>query len=118
MHNPAAGLKSACNRRNDRAVIDLIRLEDAETLIAAIHRDWGEAQGNYEVLQFFTELRPSEEIALTLSHLDLDLDLARGTIRISKTCVAAIDRNTTKTGDERIVTLCPSGGASGSSRRQ
>ena len=32
--------------------------------LAAIHRDWGEAQGNYDEFRFFTGLRPSEEIAL------------------------------------------------------
>jgi hypothetical protein len=26
--------------------------------IAAIHRDWGEAQGNYDEFRFFTSLRP------------------------------------------------------------
>jgi integrase len=46
-------------------------MHDAETLIAAIHRDWGEAQGNYDEFRFFTGLRPSEEIALVLSDLDL-----------------------------------------------
>jgi hypothetical protein len=37
--------------------------EDAEVVVAAIHRDWGEAQGNYDELRFFTGLRPSEQIA-------------------------------------------------------
>jgi hypothetical protein len=44
-------------------------MHDAETLIAAIHRDWREAQGNYDEFRFFTGLRPSEEIALVLNDL-------------------------------------------------
>ncbi len=39
-------------------------------MIAAIHRDWGEAQGNYDEFRFFTGLRPSEQIALVLTDLD------------------------------------------------
>jgi hypothetical protein len=35
----------------------------AETLMAALDRDWGEAQGNYDEFRFFTGLRPSEQIA-------------------------------------------------------
>jgi integrase len=46
-------------------------MHDAETLIAAIHHDWGEAQGNYDEFRFFTGLRPSEQIALVLSDIDL-----------------------------------------------
>jgi integrase len=51
-------------------------MRDAETLIAAIHRDWG----NYDEFRFFTGLRPSEEIALVLS----DLDLVNGLISVNK----------------------------------
>jgi hypothetical protein len=32
--------------KKDRTKIDLFTIHDAETLIAAIHRDWGDAQGN------------------------------------------------------------------------
>jgi hypothetical protein len=42
-------------------------MHGAETLIAAIHRDWGEAQGNYDEFRFFTGLRPFEQIALALT---------------------------------------------------
>jgi hypothetical protein len=44
-------------------------MHDAETFIAAIHHDWGEAQGNYDEFRFFTGMRPSEQIALVLSDL-------------------------------------------------
>jgi integrase len=53
-------------------------------LIAAIRLDWGEAQGNYDEFRFFTGMRPSEEIALVLSDLDL-----------------------VKTGEDRRIVLCP-----------
>jgi hypothetical protein len=72
-------------------------------LIAAIHRDWGEAQGNYDEFRFFTGLRPSEQIALLVT----DFDAARGTLTINKARVAGIDKNSTKTGDDRRVELCP-----------
>lgn len=45
-HDPTVGLKSARIRKKDRPVIDPFTIQDAETLIAKIHRDWGEAQGN------------------------------------------------------------------------
>jgi integrase len=64
-HDPTLGLKSVRIRKNDRPVIDPFTIQEAETLIAAIHRDWGEAQGNYDELRFFTGLRPSEQIALS-----------------------------------------------------
>jgi integrase len=73
------------------------------TLIAAIHRDWGEAQGNYDEFRFFTGLRPSEQIALVLS----DIDLANGIISVNKARVAGVDRNKTKTSEDRRVQLCP-----------
>lgn len=45
-------------------------MHDAETFIAAIYREWGEAQGNYDEVRFFTSLRPSEQIALVLADLE------------------------------------------------
>jgi integrase len=63
-HNPARGLRSARLKKKDRPSIDPFCMQDAETLIAAIHRDWREAQGNYDEFRFFAGLRPSEEIAL------------------------------------------------------
>jgi hypothetical protein len=61
--DPAAALKCARIGKKDRPAIDPFSIQDAEVLIAALHRDWGEAQGNYDELRFFTCLRPSEEIA-------------------------------------------------------
>ena len=63
--NPALNLRCARLRKADRPKVDPISMHDAETLIAAIHREWGEAQGNYDEFRFFTGLRPSEQIALT-----------------------------------------------------
>jgi integrase len=78
--NPALGLKCCRMTRKDRPRPDPFRIQDAEKLIAQNHRDWGEAQGNYDEFRFFTGLRPSEQIALTVS----DFDPARGTLSITK----------------------------------
>jgi integrase len=63
-HNPATGLKCLRITKKDRPVIDPFSIQEAEALIAAIHREWGEAQGNYDEFRLFTGLRPSEQIAL------------------------------------------------------
>lgn len=46
-HNPTYSLRSARIQKKDRTRIDPFKIQEAETLIAAIHGDWGEAQGNY-----------------------------------------------------------------------
>jgi len=101
--NPACGLRSARLSAREQPKPDPFRIQEAETLIAAIHRDWGEAQGNYDELRFFTGLRPSEEIALTTR----DFDPVRGTLRVNKARVRGIDRNCTKTRQDRLIQLCP-----------
>ena len=58
-------------RKADRPKVDPFCMQDAELLIATLHRDWGEAQGNYDEFRFFTGLRPSEQIAITVSDIDL-----------------------------------------------
>jgi len=83
--------------------IDPFRIQDAEELIGAIHRDWGEAQGNFHEFRFFTGLRPSEEIALTVR----DFDEARGTLSVTTAQVLGIDKDTTKTREDRIIQLSP-----------
>jgi integrase len=101
--NPARCLRSARILKTDRPKIDPFSMHDAETLVAAIHHEWGEAQGTYDEFRFFTGLRPSEQIALVLS----DLDLVNGIISINKARVSGVDRCKTKTGDDRRVQLCP-----------
>lgn len=96
-------VRSARLKKKDRPRIVPFTIQDAEALIAAVRRDWGEAQGNYDEFRFFTGLRPSEEIALTLS----DVDLVHGTISVNKARVTGVDRSFTKTGDDRVVLLCP-----------
>jgi hypothetical protein len=76
--DPAAALKCSRRGRKDRPSIDPFSIQDAEILIAALHRDWGELQGNYDELRFFTGLRPSEEIALVVT----DYDAAQGVLPI------------------------------------
>ena len=78
-------------------------IAEAEALIAAIHRDWGEAQGNYDEFRFFTGLRPSEQIALQVS----DCDLSQAKINVTKARVMARDKDRTKTSEDRLVELCP-----------
>jgi integrase len=102
-HNPVRSLRGARLKKNDRPKIDPFCMQDAETFIAAIHRDWGEGQGNYEEFRFFTGLRPSEQIALVLS----DLDLVNGIISANKARVAGVERFQSETGEDRRVALCP-----------
>jgi integrase len=101
-HNPASSLKSARMDKKDRPKIDPFSIQDAEALIAAIHPDWGEAQGNYDEFRFFTGLRPSEQIALVL----IDYDARNGVLSVTKACVAGIDRDRTKIAEDRRVVLC------------
>ena len=101
--DPTRELKGARIQRKDRSLIDPFSLEDAETLIAALRRDWGDAQANYDEFRFFVGLRPSEEIALLVD----DYDAARGTLDVTKARVAGVDKDSTKTGDDRQIVLCP-----------
>jgi integrase len=101
--NPAAALKCFRLAKKDRPPVDPFSIQEAETIIAAIHHDWGEAQGNYDEFRFFTGLRPSEQIALQMN----DCDVGQGKILISKARVMRRDKDRTKTGEDRIVELCP-----------
>jgi integrase len=91
--NPALGLRIIRLKKKDRPKIDPFNIQDAETLIAAIDRDWGEAQGNYDEFRFFTGMRPS--------------DIEHGAVSVNKACVAGVDRDCTKTGEDRRIFLCP-----------
>ena len=102
-HDPTHDLKGARIQRKDRPVIDPFTIHEAETLIAAIHRDWGQAQGNYDEFRFFTGLRPSEQIALLVS----DFDAPRGAVSVTKARVAGCDKDSTKTGEDRRIVLSP-----------
>lgn len=102
-HNPAAGLRCLRLRKHDRPKADPFTVQDAEKLIEAIHVDWGEAQGNYDEFRFFTGLRPSEQIALTVS----DFDAFKKGLRVNKGRVYGIDKDNTKTDEDRQVELCP-----------
>jgi integrase len=102
-HNPTLSLASARIKRRDRAKIDPFTIQDAETLIGSIQRDWGEAQGNYDEFRFFTGLGPSEQVALLLD----DFDAARGTLRVNKARVAGVYKASTKTREDRCIVLCP-----------
>jgi integrase len=88
--------------KKDRPAVDPFSIQDAEVLIAAIHRDWGEVQGNYDEFRFFTGLRLSEQLALVVS----DFEPVHGTLSVTKARVAGIDRDRTKTGEDRRIHLC------------
>jgi integrase len=83
------------------AIGAIIRNATAEALITAIHRDWGEAQGNYDEFRFFTGLRPSEEIALLVS----DCDLEKGIVAVTKARVMRVTTIARKQA-RRTVALC------------
>ncbi len=102
-HDPSRELRGARVRHKDRPCIDPFTLDEAETLIKALRRDWGDAQSNYDEFRFFTGLRPSEQIALLVS----DYDATRGTLDVTKARVNGVDNDATKTGDDRRVFLCP-----------
>jgi len=53
--------------------------------------------------RFFTGLRPSQEIALRVA----DFDIATGSLRVNKARVVGLDKDCTKTGEDRVITLCP-----------
>jgi integrase len=100
--DPATRLRSAKIGKKDRPRIDPFSIQDAEVFIAALHQDWGEAHGNYEEFRFFTGLRPSEEIALVVS----DYDRVNGILSVTKARVDGIDKDCTKTGEDRRIQLC------------
>ena len=101
--NPAKGLRGFRITKKDRPTIDPFSIQEAENLIAAIHRDWGAAQGNYDEFRFFTGLRPSEQVALPVG----DCDLAQGKLSVTKARVMGRDKDRTKTSEDRLIDLCP-----------
>jgi integrase len=101
--NPARALKCMRIMKKDQPVIDPFSVEEAEHLIAGIHRDWGEAQGNYDEFRFCTGLRPSEQIALLVT----DCDLNAATINVTKARVMSKNKDRTKTSVDRLVELYP-----------
>lgn len=102
-HNPATGLKCLRITKKDRPVIAPFSSQEAAALLAASHRDWGEAQGNYDACRFCSGLRPSEQLARLVS----DRDIVHTKISISKARVMARDKDRTKTSTDRPGGLCP-----------
>lgn len=90
--NPADALKVLRITKKDRPPIEPFSVAEAEAIIAAIHRDWGEAQGNYDEFRFFTGLRPSEQIVLLVS----DCDLVSGLVKVTKARVRNREKDRTK----------------------
>jgi integrase len=101
--NPGLGLESFRILERDRPKVDPFTIQEAEQLIEGIHRDWGEAIGNFDEFRFFTGLRQSEQISLRLS----DCDLMKGTIHIHQVVVLGRHKDRPKNNEERTVELCP-----------
>jgi integrase len=102
-HNPASGLNCLRMTKKDRPPVAPFTIQEAETLIARLHADWGEAIGNYDEFRFFTGLRPSEQIALLVT----DYDARRAVLSVTKARVLRRDKDRTKTLEDRDVELCP-----------
>ena len=98
-----AGKRRMCNNLFDEFIKRCESRTAKNDLAFAIHRDWGEAQGNNDEFRFFTGLRPSEQIALRIT----DCDLVHGKISVTKARVMARDKDRTKTSEDRLVELCP-----------
>jgi integrase len=101
-HNPATGLKTFRLRKKEHRPPDPFNIQEAEAIIARSHREFGEAHGNYEEFRFFSALRQSEQMALTIQ----DCDLINGKIRITKAVVLRRHKDYTKTGEDREIELC------------
>ena len=97
-HNPATALRCFRITKKDRPRIDPFTIQEAEAVIAAIHRDWGEEMS----FRFLIGLRPSEQIALLIS----DCDVSPGKLQITKARIVARDKDRTKTSEDRLVELC------------
>ncbi len=102
-HNPASVLTCLRMTKKDRPVVAPFTIAEAESLISRLHADWGEAIGNCDEFRFFTGLRPSEQIALLVS----DYDVRRVVLSVTKARVLRLDKERTKTLEDRDVELRP-----------
>lgn len=103
LHNPAEQLDDFRIHAIDRPEIDPFYVEEAESIIADMHCEFGQAMGNFDEFRFFTGLRQSEQIGLQIQKCDL----ANSTITISEVVVCGRGKNRTKTNVNRVVELCP-----------
>jgi len=103
LSNPAEGLDCFRITKKDRPKVDPFTIVEAERLIRGLHIEWGEAIGNYDEFRFFTGLRQSEQIGLTVEDCDLDNE----TIEIRHVVVLGRAKDRTKTNEDRTVELCP-----------
>ncbi len=101
-HNPALRLKTLRITRKDRKPIDPFTIHEAEAIIAQSYAAFGEAHGNYEVGRFFTGVRPSEALALTVA----DYDRTKATLAVRGARVQGREKDRTKTHEDREIALC------------
>lgn len=88
-HNPASQLKCFRLVKKDWSVPDPFTIYEAEAVIAAIHGNRAEAQGDYDEFRFFTGLCRSEQIALRVD----DFDLSQGKIMVNNARLMKRDNN-------------------------
>lgn len=98
--NPAEKLRSL---KVQRRRPDPYAVEEAEKVISGIRKDWGADDADYVEFVFFSGLRPSEAIALTWTHTDLN----QSAIRVERARVMGKDKDVTKTSEGRDVELNP-----------
>lgn len=105
--NPAEGLAGVRIPRREQPKPDPFPVDEAEAVVAAVRRDWGELQGNYDEFRFFGGggLRPSEEIALEWT----DVDFITHELAVTKARVMGRPKDETKNYEDRLVEVTPRG---------
>ncbi len=81
---------------------DPYTIAEAEQILGAIRKDWGDEEADYQEAQFFTGTRPSEQIALEWPQIDLQ----RGVVRVDRAIVMGRPKGV-KTGEVRDIELYP-----------
>lgn len=114
-HNPASGLKGFRITKKDRPVVDPFTIAEAEAVIAAIHRDWGEAQGNYDEFRFSPGCdlpkRSCSSSPISTWSTASSASTRRGSQALPpeapQGALGGIDRCQIKTREDRRITPCP-----------
>ncbi len=102
-HDPTVGLRSVRIRKREpppsltRSPFRMRRRSSPRSIrTGARHRATTTSFGS-------SPIAPSEQIALLVS----DFDPTHGTLGVNKACVVGIDKDSTKTGEDRRIELCP-----------
>ncbi len=105
--DPALGLEGVRIPKKEQPRPDPFPIDEAEVVVAAIRKGWGELQGNYDEFRFFGGggLRPSEEIAVEWT----DMDFSRGELAVNKARVMGRPKDETKNYLDRLIEVTPRG---------